>query len=111
MTSFQRLCTFSFLLLFSVKVSAASFILNENCRKAYSLIWSYKIEEAQQLVQKERTSNPQNLFPVYLDGLSGFIRLFASGGKKEFEQYLSYQSVRLDKLSEGAEPYAGFCQA
>lgn len=101
-------------LVFPLKVfSTGSYDFNVNCRKAYQLIFSYKIEEANVLLKKEVQNNPGNLIPDYLSSFGDLLETFYNDEPGRFSQFKKRQELRRARLEKGdaKSPYHRFCLA
>ncbi len=94
-------------------VSKADFDFNNNCVNAYNAIFDLRIKDAEVLIQREKSQNPQNAIPVLLENYIDFFTLLSSENKGEYERLKSRRDSRLNYLSkqDSNSPYYLFAQA
>jgi len=105
---------FYFLFLISyAQTMGSSFVMNDNCIKAYHRIISLRIDEGKALLEKEKTDNPSNDIPYFLENYIDFITLFISEDKASFKKLKDNMDIRLQKMKKGDEnsPYYLYTQA
>ena len=75
--------------------------------KAYSLLLNLKFTEADELIQRLKTSDQQNLAPLYLEDLSDFLYIVVTEDQHQFEARKGLRSQRLKALSRlpATSPY------
>ncbi len=101
-------------LLLIIPVSALSqFNFNENCREAYVAIISLDFDKGKELINNEKSRNPDNLIPLYLDNYIDFLTLIIGENENEFDNRRSNVSHRINLLEEGNKnsPYYNYCLA
>jgi len=93
--------------------SYSQYLFDSTCQEAYHRILEFKFEEANALLLQERTEQPDNLIPLYLENYIDFFKLFTGENKVMFETLKRNKSERLDQLDQGDEhsPYHLFCIA
>lgn len=86
---------------------------NADCRKAYTLIWQYRLPEAEALILQQQKARPADPFPIYLQSLSHFFKAFITEDTKAFKRFKEDESIWLDKLdkSDAKNPYTLFAKA
>lgn len=86
---------------------------NKNCLQAYTRIFELRFDEAQDLLDAEKTRHPGNLVPVFLENYMDFLALFISEEDDRFEATEGNKDIRLDLLKEGDSdsPYYLYTQA
>ncbi len=101
------------LVLGNTLVSKANFDFNSNCINAYNAIYDLRLQDATQLIQKEKSQNPQNAIPVLLENYVDFFTLLSSENKADFERLKSRRDSRLAYLTkqDRNSPYFLFAQA
>ncbi len=107
--SFLFLLSWVFLLLsFS---SHAQFNYTPACQKAYQEILNLRFQEARQLIAAEKSTDPGNLIPAYLENYIDYLTLFIGEDHSQYEQIKPLYIARLDALEKGlnSSPYCNFC--
>ncbi len=91
----------------------ANFNYDANCINAYKAIYSFKINEAKALIQKEKETNPQNGIITLLDNYIDYFSLLASESKPDYDRLKDNKSQRLTELEDNDKnsPYYLFSQA
>ena len=86
---------------------------NATCKAAYNEIMKLKLDKGEELIQKERKQNPNNLIPELLEGYIDFFILFFNEDPKEYEKRKPKFAARLDAFDEGPDssPYFKYCKA
>lgn len=94
-------------------VSKANFDFNSNCINAYNAIYDLRLQDATQLIQKEKSQNPQNAIPVLLENYVDFFTLLSSENKADYERLKFRRDSRLAYLTkqDRSSPYYLFAQA
>ncbi len=88
---------FLLITLFAIPASRAQTIdVDSNCIKAYKNIIALRFNDAQQLIEKEKTENPENLFPIYLENTIDFLTLFIDENKLYYQEISDREDIRLD---------------
>jgi len=100
----------NFFLCFS---SIASFDFNDNCKNAYEKIICTRFEEGIVLIKQEKTTNPNNLIPYYLENYIDFLKLFISEDATLFNKLKANKELRISKIEDAdeASPYYNYCLA
>ena len=83
------------------------------CKAAYNDIIKLKIKTGQDLVNKARQQNPNNLIPDLLEGYIDFFVLFFNEDPKEFEKRKDNFNNHLDAFNDGPNdnPFYRYCKA
>lgn len=91
----------------------AHFDFNANCIKAYQAILQLKLNEAKQIINKEKKQNPDNGIPILLDNYVDYFTILTTESKTDYERLKGNRSIRLNILEEQSEnsPYYLFAQA
>jgi tetratricopeptide (TPR) repeat protein len=91
----------------------ANFIYDANCIEAYKAIYSFRINEAKLLIQKEKEQNPQNGIIILLENYIDYFGLLASESKTDYDRLKDNKSLRVSELenNEKNSPYYLFSQA
>ncbi|MEP6514332.1 MAG: tetratricopeptide repeat protein [Parafilimonas sp.] len=114
-TSFQKIITaFLFVVLCTASANAQKvYDFNATCQQAYNEIIALKINSGQQLVNKARQQNPNNLIPDLLDSYIDFFILFFNENPSEFKARKAKFEQRLDRLADGPEnsPFYNYCRS
>ena len=89
------------------------FDFNAPCQEAYHDILSLKIDAGQRLLDAEKTANPNNLIPYFLENYVDFLVLFINEDPGEYDRRAAHKDQRLDLMAEGPEssPFYGFTRA
>ena len=82
-------------------------------RDAYQKAVSLRLGESQAALDLLRTSEPDNLMPVYIANYVDFLTVFVNENKTEYQRLSRNMDPRLDKLSRGdrSSPYYLYTQA
>lgn len=92
------------ILFFILPLSAISqkvYDFTATCQQAYYEITRLKIEHGQELIQKARLQNPNNLIPVVLESYIDFLILFLNENPADYALRYPRFSERIDVLDEG----------
>lgn len=91
----------------------ASFDFNENCKNAYEKIISLRFNEGQALLKTEKSTNPSNLIPDYLENYIDFLKIIISEEQTVFNSLKPNKNSRISKIeeSEDKSPYKNYCLA
>jgi tetratricopeptide (TPR) repeat protein len=100
----------SFLLLSLSGISQKVYDFNALCQQAYYEITRLKIEHGQELIQKARQQNPDNLIPFVLESYIDFLVLFLNENPADYKLRYPRFSERIDALNDGPDnsPYHRF---
>ena len=92
-------------------IAAGTYVFDAPCRQAYQDIMSLKINSGQQLVNKAREQNPNNLIPGLLQGYIDFFVLFFNEDPAEYKMRKEGIENRIDDFKDGSEasPYYKYC--
>ncbi len=92
---------------------AASYDFSITCQQAYHEITSFKLSAGQQLINKARQENPENLIPELLESYIDFYELFFNEDPNEYKAKKGHFDEYMDKLGEGPEesPFYYYCRA
>jgi hypothetical protein len=110
----KKIIPFLLLLVVGFNIQAqAHFDFNANCIKAYQAILQLKLNEAKQLINKEKQQNPDNGIPILLDNYVDYFTILTTESKTDYERLKGNRSIRLNILEEQSEnsPYYLFAQA
>jgi tetratricopeptide (TPR) repeat protein len=115
---------FCLLLLFfffgnSHKVSAQEFDdnpffdFNQKMKTAYQNAIHMRIKDCKIALQVEKSSNPYNIMPYYIDDIADFMQVFANENHAEFLRMQKFRDIRLAKIRTGdkTSPYYLYCIA
>ena len=97
---FNAFCFFPFLL-------AAQLDFNTNCQLAYKNVLSLQFQKAEKVLSIEKTVNPANLTPVYLENYIDFLAAFIKEEQPLFEKFRKDQDKRFQILEQADQnsPY------
>lgn len=107
---------FLFLLVacFAIPLSAQKvYDFNANCKAAYNEILKLKPTVGQNLINKERQQNPNNLVPDLLEGYIDFFILFFNEDPDEYAKRKDNYDKRLKIFEDGPHntPFYRYCKA
>ena len=111
---FNRICPFFFFLLLVIpeaKATSTVFDYNTGCKRAYELLFKYDLAAASKLIANEKSANPNNLVPPYLESYHDLLEIFFTENKDEYSRLQKKQSEResLIEKSDAHTPYRNFC--
>lgn len=91
----------------------AHFDWNTNCQQAYIEIIQLKFRHGKDLIEQEKTENPQNKLPFLLDNYIDFLTIQIGEEENDFRRMVKYKDNRLDELESGDEnsPWFLYSQA
>ncbi|MBA4166875.1 MAG: hypothetical protein H0X41_04930, partial [Chitinophagaceae bacterium] len=78
-----------------------NFDFNDNCRAAYNEIIQLKLNNGQQLIDREKLSHPDNLIPVFLENYIDFFTLFFNEDPAQYNLKRKLMDQRLDLIDQG----------
>ncbi|RKD20158.1 hypothetical protein BCY91_00595 [Pelobium manganitolerans] len=101
------------LILLSTLHSKANFDFNSNCVNAYNAIFDLRIKDAQSLLKKEKSANPNNAIVALLENYIDFFTILSSESKADYNRLKSNRDSRLSYLAKQDKnsPYYLFAQA
>lgn len=103
------------LLVFSSTVATAAdqFRFNTNCRNAYDLILSLRLEEGREVLAREKAADRHNLIPYFVENYADFLTVFIQEKQTDYYQYLNRKKDRARKIESGDKnsPYYLYTQA
>jgi hypothetical protein len=91
----------------------AFFDFNQNMRTAHEHAIQLRLKDCGLILQTEKSKNPMNLIPYYIDDVMDFMRVYVNENYNEFKKLQTQRDIRLAKLKSGdnASPYYLYCQA
>ncbi len=101
------------LLFLPIGLFAQTFDFNEDCLTAYDQIFELRFDEAKTILESEKSENPENLTPVFLENYIDFLSLFISEEDELFKETEGNKDKRLSLLKKGdkSSPYYLYTQA
>ena len=86
---------------------------SEVLREAYLLTLDLRLDEAQQMCERSRKTEPDNLLVEHISSYTDFIRAFLSETKEDLEIFEERKKDRIEKIQSGdrTSPYYYYCQA
>jgi predicted negative regulator of RcsB-dependent stress response len=78
-----------------------SYDFNNRCKKAYALMMSLRIKEANLLLEAELQEHPQNLIPIFLANYDDCLTLLFNGDPAEYSKRKGNLSKRVALLEQG----------
>ncbi|MES2109201.1 MAG: tetratricopeptide repeat protein [Bacteroidota bacterium] len=108
----KYLLVFTFFL-FSSLAARANFAYDATCIDAYKAILSLRMNEARQLIAKEKQLNPGNGIVVLLENYIDYFSILASESKSDYEKLKDKKDERISALEENDKnsPFYLFSQA
>lgn len=79
----------------------ADFIMNKNCQNAYAAIFSLQFNKANELIAKEKITNPGNEAVVFLESKRLFLTAFITETQQDLERLKSFKNEALPLLEKG----------
>ena len=110
---FTRFCLLTSVFCLLFLTSKANFDFNANCQQAMQAIFDLRTTTAREILQKEKSVNPQNGYVVYLEHYSDCIELIATEDIGVYERIINGYEARMeqmDKMDDGT-PQNGWLQA
>lgn len=101
------------LVLSSNVLFAQTYDFNDSCLKAYQQIFELKFDAAQATLDAEKTAQPDNLIPIFLENYIDFLSLYISEEDEMYSERVANKEMRLDALKQGdkSSPYFLYAQA
>ena len=95
---------------FSVK---AAFVFDNNCVEAYKAILDLRMNDAADLLQKEKQQNPQNGIIILLENYVDYFSLSASESRQDYDRLIDNRAARISALEncDSSSPYYLYAQA
>lgn len=102
-----------FTAVFTTAKAQQAFDFNTNCQKAYEAAMSLKLEEADRFIKAEKSRNPANLIPIYLENYLDFFELFLNENPQTYNKLKPNKKKRLTLLENASQqtPLNGFMRA
>lgn len=109
----RKILPLFFVFAISGLTAKANFDFDTNCVAAYHAILSLKMNEARELLQREKQQNPQNGIVVLLENYEDYFSLLASESKDDYEKLKDRRSERISALEGNDEnsPFYLYSQA
>lgn len=91
----------------------ANFDFNNNCIEAYNALFDLRINDAKELIRKEKSIHPNNGIPILLDNYVDYFSLLVSENESDYNRLKSIKISRINALENQNEdsPYYLFTQA
>ncbi|MDP4290254.1 MAG: tetratricopeptide repeat protein [Bacteroidota bacterium] len=104
---------FVLFLLTSPLLLRASFTYNSNCKEAFNYLISLRFNEAQRLIALEKSANPENAIPVFLENYIDFLESFIGEEENSFRHYTAEMAIRKRRIESenSSSPYYKYCLA
>jgi tetratricopeptide (TPR) repeat protein len=77
------------------------FDFNTACRNAYKEIIQLKLDNGQRMLDIEKSKNPNNLIPYFLENYIDFFTLFFNEDPAEYKKRIGNREKRLDLIDDG----------
>lgn len=102
-----------FILISNSVFSQNVYDFDKTCKAAYEEIIKLKIKTGQELINKARQQNPNNLIPDLLEGYIDFFILFFNEDPDEYKLRKSHFDTHLNRYNDGPEknPFYRYCKA
>ncbi|MBW6490004.1 MAG: hypothetical protein K0B15_02305 [Lentimicrobium sp.] len=103
----------TFLFILNVNAIAGIYNMNKNCEKAYDHILSLRLTMAEEMLQAERISNPDNIIIDYLENYADFLKVIISEDRGLYEKFSSEKQQKLVQFESGDKqsPWHLYAQA
>jgi len=103
-------------LLFNAQLLAGAvphYHFSEECKRAAKEIFKLKLDLAQNILEQEKKSDPDNLIPLLLEDYIDFFRVYISEDELLYFNLSDRRNERLKKLIKGPEdsPFYRYCLA
>ena len=107
----KKLLQIGCLVLLTLSSVKASYVLNDNVKKAYLNIYSLHLDAADSLIQQEVKANPKNDFISYLRFNLGFTKVFISEDESVYLQMEKAMNSYINRIKSSNEnsPWRGTC--
>ncbi|MFC2086647.1 tetratricopeptide repeat protein [Bacteroidota bacterium] len=89
------------LLLFLFQGLLATYDFNSNCKKAYYELFNLRYAKALEILNKELTRNPNNLYACYLENYAELVQVLTIGSKDLYQSFISHFESRIRKVKNG----------
>jgi tetratricopeptide (TPR) repeat protein len=89
------------------------FDFNQKMKLAYQNALRMRIKDCKLALQLEKSNNPYNIMPYYVDDVADFMQVFANENHAEFLRMQKFRDIRLAKIRTGdkSSPYYLYCTA
>ena len=74
--------------------------LNQQCKLAYQNVLSLRFDAAEEILAKEKSTNPENLFVPYLENYIDFLTIFIGEDEVLFHELEDNKSNRIDRIKK-----------
>jgi hypothetical protein len=103
----------SLIFFFLINLTYSQYDFNKNCKEAYIATINLKFKQAENAIKTEKTSNPSNLIPYFIENYIDFLTVIIGEQEFDFEKLKENKSSRISFLEKGdkASPYYRFCLA
>jgi tetratricopeptide (TPR) repeat protein len=91
--------TILFILIFASTLAEASFTFNDNCKQAYTDVMCLRFNRASTLMQSEKTLDPDNQVPYFIENYIDFLTVLIGEEEKDFTHFIDSRGPRLQKLA------------
>lgn len=110
---FRKLLLSTVLILGLNQTVFANFDFNNNCTQAYKSILALRLNEARQLIDKEKALHPKNGITILLDNYYDFFTILTNENRAEFDKLKVNKAIRINRLEneDVNSPYYNFCIA
>lgn len=96
-----RPCLAMIAFLFFTLIASAQYAVNERCTAAYNKILALRFNEAHAILNIEKSENPSNPVPAYLENYIDFLTLFIGEERAQYEKLKNQVQSRISLLEKG----------
>jgi hypothetical protein len=96
------------ILLFCFSSVRASYDFNTACRKAYAEIFNLNFKTAEEIIAREKSSNPNNTVTILLENNIDFLSAFISEEDLYYKKLMAEKKERLNRAEE-SDAKSPFC--
>lgn len=91
----------------------ANFDFNNNCIEAYNALFDLRVNDAKELIKKEKSIHPNNGITILLDNYVDFFTLLVSENQSDYNRLKNLKNSRINALEnqDKNSPYYLFAQA
>jgi tetratricopeptide (TPR) repeat protein len=93
--------------------ASGDYSYNQGCQAAHDQLIRLKLSKANDLINKEKHTNPDNLIPVLLEFQSSFLKAYCTGDEEAFKFFRDFKNQTVHRLENGNKlsPYYRYCLA
>jgi len=91
---------FLFLLLTFSLIASSTINYNENIKKAHSFLLNYELNKASSILDKEKQTDPSNIYIAYLNSYKLFLKSYFNATTKSYTEFDKASSKCLDLIDD-----------